>query len=462
MLPVVAIVGRPNVGKSTLYNALTRTRDAIVSDLPGVTRDRLYGVCRLGPRPFVVVDTGGVDRPQDLLAHEVARQAEAALAEAQLVLMVGDARVGLDPGDQRYVERLRRSGKPWLLVVNKIDGVETFGAGHEFSPLGVEPILVSAAHRQGLERLLSAIEARLPAPDSAAASAPDEAAQRPRIAIVGRPNVGKSTLVNRLVGEPRVLALDLPGTTRDAILVPWPGRPWVLVDTAGIRRRARVQEAVEKFSVIKALQAIESAEVVVVLLDARQGIAEQDAAILGHVLDAGRGLVIGLNKWDGLSRSARHACLRELDRRLDFAPWAKVIPISALHGSGLGELEQAIERSHQSASYEFSARALTESLQAIFAAHQPPLVRGHSAKFRYAHQGGKNPPRVVIHGSRLRFLPDSYQRYLENALRRRYKLVGTPIRLEFREGENPYAERRNELTERQRRKRRRLLRHVKG
>ncbi len=462
MLPAVALVGRPNVGKSTLYNVLTRTRDAIVSDMPGVTRDRLYGVCRLAERPMVVVDTAGLTESEDVLAKGMAGQSWAAIAESDVVCLVVDARDGLLPDDREIVQRIRALGKRMVLVINKTDGLDPLDAQAEFSPLGIEATIgISAAHQRGITELLQAVLERLPPVETASEEAPDP--KTIRLAIVGRPNVGKSTLVNRLLGEERVLAMDMPGTTRDAIRVPVErdGQKFLLIDTAGIRRKARVEEAVEKFSVIKALQAIEEANVVVVVLDAQQSYTEQDAHILGHVLESGRALVLAINKWDGLSVRERTQVKQRLDWGLDFAAFAKRIPISALHGSGLGELMAAVNLAHRSAMREFNTKELTEAINAAFEAYQPPLVRGRVAKLRYAHQGGRNPPRVVIHGSRLASLPDSYKRYLENYLRKRYRLSGTPVFLEFREGENPFAGRRNELTERQVRKRRRMLRHVK-
>jgi GTP-binding protein len=465
MLPVVALVGRPNVGKSTLYNALTRTRDAIVSDLPGVTRDRHYGLWESEEGRFILVDTAGLSGEIDALTQHMATQARLAIAEADLVLMMVDGRDGLLPDDTDLALELRRAGKAVLLVVNKIDGLDPEVTQAEFAPLGIESIGISAAHRRGVADLEERILAALP---EAVSEALDDGAEkdidpRVRVAIVGRPNVGKSTLVNRLLGEERMLAFDQPGTTRDAIEVPieWDGTEYVLVDTAGLRRRARVDEAVEKFSAIKAFQAIDRANVVVFLIDAQQGFADQDAHILGQILDSGRALVIALNKWDGLSNSDRSAVKNRLDHGLGFLTFAKRIPISALHGSGLGELMKAVAQSARHALREFSTHELTEAVIAAFEAYQPPLVRGRVAKLRFAHQGGRNPPRVIIHGNRLKTLPDAYKRYIENQLRARFKIVGTPIRLEFRDGKNPFADKPNQLTERQIKRKKRLLKHVK-
>jgi GTP-binding protein len=459
MLPVVALVGRPNVGKSTLYNALTKTRDALVSDLPGVTRDRLFGICRRGERPFMVVDTAGLTQGEDELARGMAAQSWQAIEESDLVALVVDARDGVHPDDLEIAQKIRARGKRLILVVNKMDGVDEAEALAEFSRLGIAPQLYTAAsHNQGLGELTESLLELLPASE-----AEEDDHDAIRIAIIGRPNVGKSTLVNRLLGEDRVLAIDLPGTTRDAVRVPLErdGKRYVLIDTAGIRRKARVGEGLEKFSVIKALQAMEAAQVVVLMLDAQQGFADQDAHILGEVLRSGRALVLAINKWDGLTTRERTQVTSRLDWGLGFVDFAKRVPISALHGSGLGELLKAVHQAHRAGTREFSATELTKSINEAFEKHQPPLVRGRTAKMRYAHQGGRNPPRIIIHGNRLASLPDSYKRYLEGFLRQKFRLTGTPIVLEFREGENPYAGKRNELTERQVKKRRRLMQHVK-
>src|SRR5579883_2542535 len=464
MLPVVALVGRPNVGKSTLFNVLTRTRDALVADLPGLTRDRHYGVCRLGAREFVVVDTGGLSGEKEGIDALTARQAELAIEEADIVALVADARDGVLPQDRNILKHLRRHDKPLLLIVNKVDGVDEGNVRSEFAALGfAEPVLTSSAHSRGLTELLAMIEARLPAVDADAIEAGDPADEGIRVAIVGRPNVGKSTLVNRLLGEDRVVVSDIAGTTRDSIRVPLErdGKRYTLIDTAGVRRRARVEEAVEKFSVIKTLQSIDAAQVAVVMLDAAEGVTEQDLALIGQVLDAGRALVIAANKWDGLDRYERERCRAGLERKLEFVGWAKPVFISAKHGSGLRELMRAIDRAHASATRELATPELTRTLEQALAAHQPPLVRGHAPKLRYAHSGGHNPPAIVIHGTRTAHIADSYRRYLENFFRKRFRLEGTPVRIEFREGENPYAGKRNVLTEGQLRKRRRLIRHAR-
>lgn len=463
MLPVVALVGRPNVGKSTIFNALTRSRDALVHNLPGLTRDRHYGVCRLGAREFVVVDTGGLTGEKEGIGVLTARQVQLAVDEADRVVFVVDARDGLHAADRNILDALRRSGKPLLLAVNKLDGLDEVAALAEFAPFGFSTVLpLAASHGRGVPALVDAILVGLPKadPDALGAQPADDGV---RVAIVGRPNVGKSTLVNRLLGEERVVVSDIAGTTRDAIRVELDrdGKRYTLIDTAGVRRRARVEEAVEKFSVIKTLQAIAAAHVAVVLLDANEGVSEQDATVIGHVLDEGRALVIVVNKWDGLSTYAREQCRSSLARKLDFVGYARVVTISALHGTGMAELIKAIDRAHASATREFGTAELTRALEKAYASYQPPLVRGHAPKLRFAHPGGTNPPGIVIHGSRTRHVAEAYRRYLENFFRKRFRLEGTPIRIEFRENENPFAGRKNELTERQVKKRKRLVRNAK-
>ena len=463
MLPMVALVGRPNVGKSTLFNALTRSRDALVADKPGVTRDRQYGLCRLLDRPFFVVDTGGLTDEAEGLAGLTSAQSRLALQEADIVAFVVDARDGLLASDYSILEQIRRANKPVMLLVNKTDGLDIDTALAEFSQLGMADVFpVAASHQRGLHPVLEAIEAGLP-PVVEEAVSEDIEPGRMRLAVVGRPNVGKSTLVNRLLGEERVIVSEVAGTTRDPIAVDLDreGKLYRLIDTAGIRRRARVEEAVEKFSVLKTLQSIESAEVVICMLDAREGVTDQDSTVLGQVLDSGRSLVIALNKWDGLDAYQREQCKADVQRKLAFVEYAQVLTLSAKHGSGLTELFRAIHRTHASATRQFSTSELTRGLEAAYEALQPPVVRGHVAKLRYAHPGGVNPPTIVIHGSRVTTLPQSYKRYLENFFRRRFKLVGTPLRLEFRAGENPYEGKKNELTDRQVQRRKRLIRHVK-
>ncbi|MEO8803562.1 MAG: ribosome biogenesis GTPase Der [Rudaea sp.] len=465
MLPVVALVGRPNVGKSTLFNVLTRTRDALVADQPGLTRDRHYGICRPeGQREFVVVDTGGLTQDRDGIGALITKQAQAAIGEADTVVFVVDARAGVLPHDRDVLSALRRTGKRMLLAVNKVDGLDESAALAEFATLGLADSLpLASAHGRGVGTLIEVILEGLPAVDADALEA-DSANDGIRVAIIGRPNVGKSTLVNRLLGEDRVVVSDVAGTTRDSIRVVLErdGKRYTLIDTAGVRRRARVEEAIEKFSVIKTLQSIAAAHVVVVMLDANEGVSEQDATLIGYVLDEGRALVLAANKWDGLSSYDREQCTKSLDRKLDFVAFAKSVTMSALHGSGIAELMRAINRAHASATRQFTTSELTRAVEQAYTAHQPPLVRGHAPKLRFAHPGGSNPPTIIIHGSRTKHIADSYRRYLENFFRKRYKLEGTPVRIEFRESENPFAGRKNVLTDRQVKKRKRLMRNVKA
>jgi len=457
VLPVVAIVGRPNVGKSTLFNALTRTRDALVADVPGVTRDRQYGISRVGRRPCLLVDTGGLVSQAEGIDYLTARQVHQAIEEAQLVLFVVSARDGLTAEDEEIATLLRKASKEVLLVANKIDGMDEVTASVEFTRLGMgDACPVTAAHQRGLEAMMQAVDRVLP--EAAAEEAVEEDPERIRLAIVGRPNVGKSTLVNRLLGEERVLAFDQPGTTRDTISTELErdGQKYLLVDTAGVRRRSKISDAVERFSTIKALQAIDSAHVVVLMLDAREGLTDQDTTLLGHALTQGRALVIALNKWDGLDPDHRKSVRSELDRKLAYVDWARRVTISALHGSGLQELLDAVQQAWTSASAEFSTPELTRVLRAAFDAHQPPMRHGRTAKLRYAHAGGKLPPRIIIHGSRTDTIPDAYRRYLASRFIKHFKLKGTPLFIDFRDSENPYKDRKNVLTERQLQKRRRL------
>jgi GTP-binding protein len=464
MLPLVALVGRPNVGKSTLFNALTRSRDALVHDAPGVTRDRNYGVCRLDPeRPFVLVDTGGIAGREEGLAGATAKQSRAAAEEADLVLFVVDGREGASALDDAILAWLRKRDRPVLLVVNKVDGMDLQSALNEFARYGFRDRRgVSSAHRTGLDVLLQEVLQRLP--EDGATQVLDDDPKRMRVAFIGRPNVGKSTLVNRLLGEERMIASEVPGTTRDSIAADLErdGRKYRLVDTAGIRRKSKVEEAVEKFSIVKTLQAIEECQVAVVMLDAGEGVTEQDASVLGAVLDAGRALVVAVNKWDGQSDYQRGQVEALLSRKLAFVEWAEHVRISAKHGSGLRELFRAIHRAHASATKAFSTSEVTRAVEAATGANPPPVVRGHVPKLRFAHPGGENPPTFVVHGTRLKSLSASYQRYLENFFRKRFKLVGTPIRFVFKETENPYKDKpKNPLTERQVAKKRRLMKHVK-
>lgn len=459
MLPVVALIGRPNVGKSTLFNYLTKSRDALVADYPGLTRDRQYGRARRGTRDFFVMDTGGIIEAVEGIETETIKQVRFALEDADVLVFLVDARDGLMPDDQAIADRLRRGNKPVLLAVNKIDGIDTAVVGAEFHALGLgEPHLISAAHGTGVDLLLEHLETLLP---PAEVEAENEAGIR--VAVVGRPNVGKSTLINRILGEERVVVYDQPGTTRDSIFIPFErlGKRYVLIDTAGIRRRARIPEGIEKLSVIKAFQAIEKAHVVIYLIDAREGVTDQDANLLGMVLEIGRGLLIGLNKWDGLSPEQRERVKCQIELKLPFLDFAEKYFISALHGTGVGLLLDAVEPVYQAAMQDFSASRLTRILQQCLVAHPPPLVRGRRIKLKFAHQGGRNPPAIVIHGNQTEAIPGAYKRYLSNEFRKALHLRSVPLKLEFRGSENPFSGRRNELTERQLRKRRRLLRYVK-
>ena len=461
MLPVVALVGRPNVGKSTLFNALTRSRDALVADMPGVTRDRHYGICRTGERPFVVVDTGGLSGTEEGLEGLTAQQVRLAIGEANVLVFVVDARDGLLPQDRSILDELRRSGKPIIAAVNKTDGLDIQTSLSEFSVFGIGTTLpLSAAHNRGTEDLIEAALPLLPPESDDAVEGEDGSI---RVAIVGRPNAGKSTLINRLLGEDRLIVSDVAGTTRDPIRVPLErdGKRYTLIDTAGVRRKARVEEAVEKFSVIKTLQSMAAAQVVVVMIDARENLADQDLTLIGHAIEEGRALVIAVNKWDGLDAYQREQCERALERRLQFVEWSKRVFISALHGSGLRELMRAVVRAHAAATKELVSSELTKTLERAYEGYQPPLVRGHAPKLRFAHPGGSNPPTIVIHGSRTKHIAPAYRRYLENFFRQRFKLEGTPIRISFRDGENPFAGKKNVLTEGQMRKRQRMIREMK-
>ncbi len=436
MLPVVAIVGRPNVGKSTLFNALTRTQAAIVADVPGVTRDRQYGYARIGRPPSILIDTGGlIEHPKGLDA-QMRIQTEKAVAEADRVVMLADARAGLTAQDQFIARELRRTGKPVVLALNKSEGLDPDLVAADFHTLGLgTPHAVAAAHAQGLLALMEAVLAGVTAEESAA-----DDRDAIRVAVIGRPNVGKSTLVNRLIGEERVIASDQPGTTRDSILVPFrrDDRDFLLVDTAGVRRRARVEDAVERASIAKTLQAIAEAHVVIMTLDAHDSIGEQDASVLGQALERGRVLLIAINKWDGIPAEQREQIRNQLALKLDFVPFAPLHFISARHGTGVGELVRDVIRGYDAAMREMPTPALTRTLERALEAHQPPLVKGRRIKLRYAHQGGRNPPRIVIHGNQTTAVPEAYRRYLANVYREAFDLFATPVAIEFRTDANPY------------------------
>jgi GTP-binding protein len=438
MKPTLVIVGRPNVGKSTLFNRLTKSRDALVADMPGLTRDRHYGHGRLGARPYLVVDTGGFEpNAKEGILAEMAQQAEAAIAEADMLLFVVDGRAGLTAQDKTIAERLRRAGRPVLLVVNKAEGMDRALVGAEFHELACgEPLVISAAHGEGVRELVE--EALAPFPE--AEETPEES-QSPRIAVVGRPNVGKSTLINALLGEERVIAFDQPGTTRDAIAVPFQrkGKDYTLIDTAGLRRKGKVFEAIEKFSVIKTLQSIEEANVVVLVLDASQDISDQDAHIAGFCVEAGRAMVIAVNKWDDADDYRRDRVKMDMSRKLAFLGFAKAHFISALKGEGINPLMASVDAAYAASMVRMPTPKLTRILQAAVEKQAPPRHGIFRPKLRYAHQGGNNPPVIVIHGNALDHVSDAYRRYLERTFMEAFKLKGTPLRVEFRTTRNPYA-----------------------
>ncbi|MBS0358457.1 MAG: ribosome biogenesis GTPase Der [Proteobacteria bacterium] len=462
MLPVVAIVGRPNVGKSTLFNVLTRTRAALVADEPGLTRDRQYGEAHIDGERFIAIDTGGIGEEETSLDNLMTQQTVQAIDEADIVLWMVDGKVGLTPPDEVIAKQLRRRKKSIILVVNKIDGADINTVKSEFYRLGFKNIcLIAAAHGRGLSALLETIRPFFPPASEEESLLSDR--DSIHLAIVGRPNVGKSTLVNRMLGEERVIAYDMPGTTRDSIFIPFMRREqkYTLIDTAGVRRRSRVNEGIETFSVIKTLQAIEAAHVVIVVLDAQDGVTDQDLHLLGFVLDTGRSLVIAVNKWDGLSLEQKKQMKSDLNRRLSFVDFAEIYFISALHGTGVGHLFKAVLDAYASARKTLSTPQLTRILEKAVIEHSPPLVRGRRIKLRYAHAGGQNPPIIVIHGNQTESLPQTYQRYLMSTFRKALRLVGTPIRLELKSSENPYKDKKNTLTPRQQQKRKRMMKFYK-
>jgi len=439
MKPTFVIVGRPNVGKSTLFNRLTKSRNALVADMPGLTRDRHYGHGRLGSRPYLVVDTGGFEpNAKDGILAEMAQQAEAAIAEADMLLFIVDGRAGLTAQDGAIAERLRRTGRPLLLVVNKAEGMNRALVSAEFHELACgEPLVISAAHGDGVRELVE--EALLPFPEAEEA---EEEGRSPRIAVVGRPNVGKSTLINALLGEERVIAFDQPGTTRDAIAIPFErkGRAYTLIDTAGLRRKGRVFEAIEKFSVIKTLQSIEEANVVILVLDASQDISDQDAHIAGFCIEAGRAMAIAVNKWDNADDYRRERIKLDMARKLNFLGFAKAHFISALMGEGINPLMASVDAAYAASMIKMPTPKLTRALLAAVEKQAPPRHGIFRPKLRYAHQGGNNPPVIIIHGNALDHVSDSYRRYLERTFMETFDLKGTPLRVEFRTTRNPYAE----------------------
>lgn len=487
MVPVVALVGRPNVGKSTLFNRLTRTRDALVADFPGLTRDRKYGRAEIKGHEYIVIDTGGIDGTEEGVESFMADQSLQAIEEADIVLFLVDARAGAMPADHAIAKHLRSRQKATFLVANKIDGIDADSAISDFYSLGLGDIHpIAASHGRGVSSLIETAlepifqfkdhdednfnEDQLPPDllesyDDVDEDDVESLINQPiKVAIVGRPNVGKSTLTNRILGEERVVVYDMPGTTRDSIYIPMTRdeREYVLIDTAGVRKRGKVTQTVEKFSVIKTLQAIEDANVVILVIDAREGISDQDLSLLGFIINSGRSLVIAVNKWDGLSQDIKEQVKATLDDRLDFIDFARLHFISALHGSGVGNLFDSIQEAYECATRRVNTALLTKIMQMAQDDHQPPLVRGRRVKLKYAHAGGYNPPIVVVHGNQVEDLPDSYKRYLMNYFRRSLKIMGTPIRIQFKEGANPFEGRKNSLTASQQRKRRRLMKHVRG
>lgn len=475
MLPVIALVGRPNVGKSTLFNRLTNTRDALVADFPGLTRDRKYGQAKVEGLAFIVVDTGGISGDEEGIDAAMAEQSLLAIEEADVVYFLVDARAGLTPADQGIAEHLRKSEKKAYVVANKVDGIDGDSESAEFYALGLGTVhQIAAAHGRGVSQLLShsvrpladdfpemeIVEQQQPLSEEDA----DEQLKRLQslpiqLAIVGKPNVGKSTLTNRILGEERVVVYDEPGTTRDSIFIPMQrdDREYVLIDTAGVRKRKKVSDVVEKFSIVKTLQAIEAANVVLMVIDAREGITDQDLSLLGFVLNSGRSLVLVVNKWDGLDKDVKDDIKHELDRRLGFIDFARLHFISALHGTGVGHLFESVQEAYASATQRINTSMLTRIMEMAQEDHQPPLVRSRRVKMKYAHAGGYNPPVIVIHGNQVKDLADSYKRYLMNYFRKALKSMGTPIRIEFREGANPFEGKKKQLTLTQERKRRRLM-----
>ena len=477
MLPTIALVGRPNVGKSTLFNRLTKTRNALGADYPGLTRDRHYGRARAGDRNYIVVDTGGFEPAGSGVYSAMAQQAQAAIAESDVVIFIVDARAGIAPQDSALADLLRRSGRPVVLAVNKAEGLEPERAVADFHELGLgAPLAVSAAHGENVRGLIDEALARAPAVTKDVTPSQGDIVTRIKVAIVGRPNVGKSTLANTLLGEERMVTFDEPGTTRDAIYVDferdgrvsgearraasksesrttadtlpsretlWSNeadRHYTLIDTAGVRRRGKVLESVEKFSVIKTLQAIEDANVVILLLDARDGISEQDAHLAGHVLEAGRAVVVGINKWDGLPQERRDEVKRDLERKVSFLSFAQHHFISAKEGRGVEALLGSVDHAYAAAMAKLSTPRLTRTLQSAVERQQPPRAGLVRPKMRYAHQGGMNPPLVIVHGSALKHVPDTYRRYLERFFADAFQLRGTPLRIQFKTGVNPYAD----------------------
>ena len=438
MLPVVAIVGRPNVGKSTLFNRLTRTRDAVITDFPGTTRDRQFGEVHTDQRHFIIIDTGGITDEKDEVDQHITRHALQAIQDADKILFVIDGKAGVNPEDRAIAEILRRSGKTVFLAVNKTENIDTITGITEAHELAMgNPVAIAAAHGRGITQLIQTL---FPEPNEQEA---EDDADGIKLAIIGRPNVGKSTLTNRILGEDRVIVHDSPGTTRDSIRIPLErfGKHYTIIDTAGMRKRAKIRDSEdpEKFSVVKTLQAIESSNVVLYVVDARIAVSEQDMKLLGFVLECGKALVIAINKWDGMTEEDRNHARNTVDRQLDFVSFARLHFISALHGSGVGDLFKSIDEAYESATRKLSTPEVTRILQKAVEQHAPPMIHGHRVKMRYAHPGGSNPPIIVVHGNQLNSLPESYRRYLSNYFQTKLKLYGTPIKIQFKTTTNPFA-----------------------
>ncbi len=473
MHPTVALVGRPNVGKSTLFNKLTRSRDALVADVPGLTRDRRYGRCQLQGHTVTLIDTGGLFG-DDVLSASLTQQTQLAVNEADLVVLLLDGREGVTSADEDVVDYLRKENVTFIPVVNKIDGVGEDQALVEVAQFGfVEPVMISASHSRGLRGLQQAMLTSLEAnglltadadgADEADREADDDEAGGIRVAVVGRPNVGKSTLINRLIGEERQVVFDMPGTTKDAIDIPFSrdGTDYTLIDTAGVRRKGKVDEITEKFSVVKALQAMERAHVVILVVDATEGVVEQDLHVLQYALDAGAAMVLAVNKWDGLDHTQRDHVQHTVERRLNFIPWVPIQRISALHGTGVGHLFAMVNEVFEAGEFDVTTSLLTRLVRSLVESHPAPSVRGRQIKIKVATRAGAHPPTVLVHGNQLESLPGSYRRYLENGFREALNLVGNPVRIEFRESDNPFGGRRNKLTPRQQYRRDRVIRHRK-
>ncbi|HEB28561.1 MAG TPA: ribosome biogenesis GTPase Der [Porticoccus sp.] len=462
MIPVFALVGRPNVGKSTLFNRLTKSRDALVANYPGLTRDRKYGEGEMLGRRFMLIDTGGITGEEEGIDSAMAEQSMLAIDEADAVLFIVDSRDGLTPIDRQLADYLREKQRKVYLVANKIDGVNPDIATAEFFELGLKNVYpTTATHGRGVKALMESVLEPFPEVDPQEYG--DVGDRGIKIAVVGRPNVGKSTLVNRMLGEDRVVVFDQPGTTRDSIYIDYErdGKKYTLIDTAGIRRRKNIKLSIEKFSIVKTLQSVDDANVVVLLIDAQEGLVDQDMHLMGSAIDSGRALVVAINKWDGLDVGRKDWIKVELKRRLRFVDFADIHFISALHGTGVGHLYESIENAYSAATDKLGTNRLTNILQDAVTEHQPPLVRGRRIKLRYAHAGGQNPPLIVIHGNQTEEIPSHYTRYLEKTFRKVLGLHGTPVRIEYRSGENPFAGKKNKLTSRQISKKRRLMKHVK-